>query len=444
MDVSASLGSPASGALEGTNQIEEGIHGLTLTPHSMEVSDPPVMDTSESITMGSGPPDVSLNNRDIVPAAPDLLSREKMLQSLDTWKKTNLEAGCCPGDIESIYRFFCECLQDNGMINVPDGRFCFLVGKDFISLPDDLHINCLELWDCEKLKFLPKGLKVAIINIFNCRNIDENSFAHELTVDSLHLSYISPDIKTIPSNVKITERLVFNDFEHMTSVHCRFSDCIGEITISHCPSLEFVIPANVKNIECLSIRDCPSIRRLPDHISYGDVDLHNCGIQYCPVGMKVESRLSITDMPIPDVFFHCRISVGVLILKNCHAITRIPSLVAVSKAIFLQRCNELTAVEVRSKELCRVTMRSCPKLQRFLPSVREITEHLRLIDCPQLMNLPGCLGGIHALDVSACPRLVVDLEQLDVGKSCVLDEFRTFYDSEDGSDDNSDIESHYP
>ncbi len=428
---------------ESGRSLTSSLHDLSLIPKDVDMPAPVSMDTN--------PYEVSLSGRHTDHVTSGLSAKEQMIQSIEAWREANRDAGCEPADIEGIYQFFCKNLEDDGSIHIPSRTENFLKGKDFISLPDNLRINVvrgryeLDLCGCKNLKCLPKGLEVNILQIRRCQNLEEDFIANEITVSQLTISEIQ-NIRKLTLKVKGINYLDVFDCKQLVSIDCSCANesMIESVDLRDCPRLESFTSQHLKRIGLLLAMKCPLLKQLPDTIHYEDMELFRCGVKHCPASTHPIETLSISDMPISEGFFRNKVTVKLLKLKSCDEIEYIPDNVEVKEAIFLQYCRELKAINVSARMLLRVTVRSCSKLQEFLPYIREIKTHLRLTDCRALEKLPANLRKVGLLEISACPQLKVTLDKSRIDKLNIVDCFKVFYDDEDGSDYASEPELPYP
>ncbi|GFZ02427.1 hypothetical protein Acr_15g0010350 [Actinidia rufa] len=284
------------------------------------------------------------------------------------------------------------------------------------GLPNIMNLECLGIYDCEKLEMLPRGLpsKLRTLLIIGCDSLQ--SLPELMMLNSL-------------------EKLMVEDCSALTCLcpGAGLPSTIKQLHIESCGKLEAVLAEgmtiNCPSLESIDIRVCDNLKTLPDVIQNNDLrNLNTLVIQQCDnleslpermvphnqyerIGYNKDARSSMpSHKGVPSPTSQCLPSATSISPYQNGACTGLP-LLENSILKILVRVSFPEDVLSLPRSLIRLWILRFPNLvklsSKVLQALSSLEEFYIKVDCPMVTSIAelGVLPSLSNLCIGDCPNL---------------------------------------
>jgi hypothetical protein len=212
--------------------------------------------------------------------------------------------------------------------------------RTLVRLPRGLHATSLDLSGCSELESLPAGLRLQSLKLNDCQAL--KALPADLQCDVLELRHTR--LRHLPHDLRVTHRLDLSGNTSLETLPAGLS--VGTLILRECSSLQSLpddlvvffldisgcitlrewpergtirfghvraqgctalrsLPPWLDNISQLDLRDCTSVRDLPDGLTvHAWIDVANTGIAELPLSLN-DAPLRWRGIPIDErIAFH--------------------------------------------------------------------------------------------------------------------------------------------
>ncbi|HLY31217.1 MAG TPA: hypothetical protein VKQ36_09310 [Ktedonobacterales bacterium] len=257
---------------------------------------------------------------------------------------------------------------------VVEGNLSFTVKSALTRLPENLEVSVLNLYSCDQLRALPRGLR-----------------CEELIIRNSALTWL-------PQDLHVSKTLILEQCPYLESLP--YGLRVQRLTLRRCKSIKR-LPYGFQVGESLDIEDCANLESLPTQLKLHSLTLLECDkIALLPSDLQVSSRLIVRDCvsleSVPPLTMEALDLIRCLSLRELPDGLRVRSL-NVSGCVALERWPGDGIPGLR-----RLSMRGCIRLRSLPPGVWRLDE-LDIRDCESLRALPERLRIMRSLDIGGAP-----------------------------------------